>query len=102
MIKFDKQLLDRAKELIGTITNEFYYEIANEVESDHWFNYRQKIIDGISNYNNKGHSKHDFDTIRKSIYRNHKEDIVKDLNQDLLEEIEDLKKRLENAYSSRF
>ncbi len=102
MIKFDKLLVERAKDLMETITNDFYYDIANEVEGDHWTNYRNKLLDGLCNYDNKSHSKHDFDKIRKAIYKNHKEEIVKDLNQDLLEEVKDLKKKLEDAYLSRF
>ena len=98
MTKFEKELKEKAVDVIEGITTEFYFDIVNEVESDQWDNYRSKIINGICDYSNKDHSKHDFEKIRKAIYRKHKADIVNDLNQDLLKEIERLKKLLEEPF----
>ena len=103
MVKFEQKLKERAVEVMKDITNDFYTDILNEIESDHWTNYRTKLLEGLCNYENaKKHSKHDFDRIRRSIYENHKEEIVKDLNQDLLAEIEDLKRQLKRAYERSF
>ena len=102
MTKFEKRLKEKAIEIIKEITTDFYCDILNEIESDHWTNYRTKIVNGLSDYTNKHKSgSYDFDRIRKSIYRNHKSEIIKDLNQDLLQEIERLKSQLEQAYSSK-
>ena len=103
MIKFEKRLKERAVEIMKDITTDFYCDILNEVESDHWSNYRTKLLNALCDYNNKGkQGAHDFDRIRKAIYRKHKEDIVKDLNQDLLDEIKDLKRELRRSYENRF
>lgn len=102
MLKFEKVLKEKAFKVIEEFSTDFYCNILHEIESDHWANYRSKILNGMSNYGNKNESKYDFDRIRKSIYKNHKEEIVKDLNQDLLKEIEDLKKELARSYSKSF
>ena len=99
MTKFEKKLKEKALQVMKEITNDFYSDILSEIESDHWTNYRTKLLNGLCNYCNKDkQGKYDFDRIRKAIYENHKEEIVKDLNQDLLAEIEDLKHRLKRAY----
>lgn len=98
MTKFEKALKEKAVDVIKGITTEFYYDIVNEVESDQWVNYRSKILNGLCDYNNKTHSKHDFDRIRKAIYRANKTEIVKDLNQDLLAEIARLNKMLTDPF----
>ena len=100
MNKFEQKLKEKALEVMEQITTDFYVDIVNEVESDHWTNYRTKLLNGLCDYsNNKSkHGNHDFDRIRKAIYENHKKEIVKDLNQDLLAEIEDLKRQLKRAY----
>ena len=99
MNKFEKKLKEKTLEIMGDIACEFYCDILNEVESDHWTNYRSKLLKGLCNYSNKEkQGSYDLDRIRKAIYENHKEEIVKDLNQDLLAEIEDLKRQLKRAY----
>lgn len=99
MNKFEKKLKEKALEIMRDVASEFYCDILNEVESDHWTNYRSKLLKGLCNYSNKQkQGSYDFDRIRKAIYENHKEEIVKDLNQDLLAEIEDLKRQLKRAY----
>jgi len=99
MTKFEKKLKEKALEVMEGITNDFYSDILSEIESDHWTNYRTKLLNGLCNYSNKDkQGKYDFDRIRKAIYERHKEEIVKDLNQDLLAEIEDLKRQLKRVY----
>ena len=94
MIKFEKTLKESAKQIMSEFSTEFYYDILSEIESDQWTNYRTKIVTAICDYGNKKNMSYDFDRIRKSIYRHHKEEIVKDLNQDLIEEIIKLKKQI--------
>ena len=96
MIEFEKALKEKAIKIIEDFSTNFYFNVLNEIESDHWTNYRTKILTGLCNYtDNKNHLKYDFARIRESIFRHHKEEIIKDLNQDLLEEIERHKKRIE-------
>jgi hypothetical protein len=91
MIKFEKELKESAIKIMQNITNEFYYDIVNEIESDQWSNYRSKILDYLKGYKS-GHCEYDFNTIRRAIYMNHKDEIVKDLNQDLLKKNDELRR----------
>ena len=94
MVKFEETLKASATKIISEFSTEFYCDVLNEIESDHWANYRTKILNALCDYRNKPNNKHDFDRIRLSIWRNHKEEIIKDLNQDLIKEITDLKEQL--------
>ncbi len=98
--KFEHQLKLNAIKLMGEITDTFYSDVLHHIESDHWQNYRNTIMEGMCNYSNKEHSPHDFDRIRKAIYMYHKEEIIKDLNQDLVKEIERLKKLLSDFFKT--
>jgi len=74
---------------------DLYCDVAVFIESDSWGNFRNKLMDGFKNYNNRLiQSDYDFKEIRQAIYKEYRDDIIKDLNQDLLEEIESLKKQL--------
>ena len=60
------------------------------------------ILDGYKNYNNrKIQAAYDFKKIRAEIYKEYREDIVNDLNQDMLKEIEELKQDLERERERR-
>lgn len=90
MQRFEKELNDHAVRIIRNITTDFYSGISYNVESDHWQNFRQKIVNGICDYRNSEKFPYDFKRIRKAIYEEHKEAINNDLNQDHLKEIERL------------
>jgi len=94
MTRFEKDLNTFICDKVNEIKSEFYCKILPHIESDSWQNFRNYLINGICNYDNKQHSKSDFDRIRRSILVNHREDLVKDLNQDLIKEIERLKKEI--------
>ena len=91
---FKSKLRKAANEIISGL----YTEIPDCIESDSWTNFRNTILADLCDYRNQ-REKHgwDFKKIRQSIYEENKEQINKDLNQDLLEEIESLKKQLEYA-----
>lgn len=97
--KFEIKIKEIAVDVIKDITTDFYCHVLNEIESDHWQNYRTKLINGLCDYSNKDKATYDFSRIRKAIYDNHKDEIVKDLNQDLLKQIEDLKRTISNLRS---
>lgn len=90
--KFKDQLKKSAEEVIADL----YCDVAVHIESDSWTNFRNEIMAGFKNYDNrKIQSEYDFAKIRKEIYKEFRADIVADLNQDLLKENEDLKKQIE-------
>lgn len=86
--KFKENLSKAAKEAIGDL----YVDIGCYVESDSWTNYRNSLMNGLKNYNNRKEFRYPFDEIRAQIYKEFREDIIADLNQDLLKEVEELKK----------
>ena len=95
--KFKESIKKSAEQAIGDL----YCDVALYIESDSWSNFRNQLMDGFKNYNNrKIQSKYDFKDIRQAILEEYKEEILKDLNQDLIEEIEKLKKQLE--YERKF
>lgn len=96
--RFKEQLKEVADEAIGGL----YIDVAFHIESDSWGNYRNQLMDGLTNYGNrKLQGEHDFKKIRQSILANHREEIIADLNQDLVEEVESLKKQIEQLYKNR-
>lgn len=89
---FKAQVTKAADEAIGKL----YCEMSSYIESDSWSNFRNEIMDGFKDYDNrKIQSAYDFKAIRQSILKHHREDIINDLNQDSLDEIEVLKKQIE-------
>lgn len=94
--KFKAELKKAANEVIG----ELYCDVVMYIESDSWTNYRNQLMNGLKNYSNrKIQGEYDFKEIRQAILKEHKDDIINDLNQDMLAEIESLKKQLEHQCS---
>ena len=92
--RFKSKLKEAADEAIG----ELYCDVATYIETDSWSNFRNQIMEGFKNYDNrKIQSEYDFKEIRAEIYKEYRDDIIADLNQDLLKENEKLKKDLEQA-----
>jgi hypothetical protein len=87
--------------VIDELMGQLYCDVAYYIESDSWTNYRNDLMDGFRGYKNNGKHQYDFKELRQSIYKNHKEEIIKDLNADLLEENEKLKKQLEELINSK-
>lgn len=86
-----KKVLD---ELLDEYLGQVYCELLPEIESDSWSNYRNQLMEGFRNYDNRlVQNRWDFDKIRTEIYKQHREDIIKDLNQDHLKKIEELEKQ---------
>ena len=82
--------------LLDEVMCDLYTDVSFYIEGDHWTNYRNALMDGFRGYKqgNSNHE-HDYKELRQTIYKNHKEEIVKDLNQDLVSEIDELKKHIE-------
>jgi hypothetical protein len=99
-------MLSKFKEQINKIANEtisdLYVNILPYIESDVWNNFRNELVDGFRDYNNrKIQGKYEFKEIRTKIYKDFREEIIKDLNADLVEENERLKKTIEYFQNSR-
>jgi len=89
--------------LVEEVMQNLYCDVSMHVESDHWINYRTQILQGLSSYkeNNKKHGIA-FDELRKYIYESNKEQIIKDLNQDLVEENLKLKSENESLFEKLY
>lgn len=78
--------------LLDEVMGDLYTDVSYYVDSDHWVNYRNALMDGFNGYTHgKPDHKYCYKELRQAIYKNHKEEIVKDLNQDLVEENERLR-----------
>ena len=92
MDKFKVKMLEVCEDALS----ELYTDVSMYVESDHWQNYRNQIMAGFKNYDNrKIQAEHDFAKIRKEIYKEFREQLIPDMNKDLLEEIDRLKKQID-------
>lgn len=90
--RFKKAAMKALEESMAT----FYSETLEYIESDSWFNFRDQIMEGFKNYNNrKIQNAYDFDTIRKEIYKQFRDELIVDLNQDLLKKIEQLEREVD-------
>jgi len=88
---FKAKLMQAAQEVISVL----YTDVAIHIESDSWQNYRNAMMDGFKNYNNRHvQGEFDFKKIRRAIYEEFRDEIIEDLNQDMVEEIESLKKQV--------
>ena len=86
----------RLAKLLDEVMSDLYTDVSYYIESDHWTNYRNVLMDGFKGYKHgKANHEYDYKELRQAIYKNHKEEIVKDLNQDLIEENERLKSQIE-------
>lgn len=95
-----QELIDKFKHELKLIANgvlgELYVDIAHHIESDAWNNYRNDMMAGFRNYGNRMiQGEHDFKTIRQEIYKEFRDEIITDLNQDLVNEVAELKANLE-------
>ena len=92
MDSFKPKLVKMMEEVLGDL----YTDVSYYVDSDHWTNYRNALMDGFKGYGGgKPNHEYDYKELRQAIYRNHKEEIVHDLNQDILDENEQLKAQVE-------
>ena len=96
-----QELIERFKQQLKTAAEfaftDFYTNILPYIESDSWLNFRNQMLEGFLNYNNrKIQGEYDFKQLRQQIYREFRDDIIKDLDQDNLEEIERLKREIEH------
>ena len=72
---------------VKSLMEDLYTDVVPYIESDSWCNYRNKMMDGFKGYGNEsGSHDHAYKELRQAIYKANKDEILKDLNQDLVEE----------------
>ena len=101
-----RALIDRFKVALKAAADEaidgLYCDIVPHIESDSWTNYRNDLMDGFRNYDNrKVQNPSDFKEIRQQIYKDFRDEIIDDLNQDMVKEIEGLKDQLRFIQDAR-
>lgn len=89
-------IIDRLKvemaKVCEKVISDFYINIGCYIETDSWTNYRNSIMAGLKNYG--GDLRWDYKKVREEIFKEHREEIINDINKDLLEEIASLKEEL--------
>ena len=94
--------VDEIKKKVSEMISTFYVEELPYIESDTWLNFRNEIMDGFKDYKNrKIQGEYDFKEIRQAILKVYREELIIDLNQDMVEEIASLKKRIENMQEAQ-
>jgi len=79
------------KKAAGEVISNLYCDVLQYIESDSWTNFRNDLMSGLTSYPNRRiQGEYDFKKIRKQIFEDFKEEIIKDLDQDNLEKIEEL------------
>lgn len=95
-----ENIKSKVRKAVSDAIGDLYVDIPDYIESDSWSNFRNTILAGLCDYRNLQKYRYDFKKIRAAIYEQFKEEITKDIGKDLAEEIEDLKKRLAEAYEA--
>lgn len=91
------------KKMMDEVLSDLYIDVSYYIESDHWTNYRNALMDGFKGYTGgKPDHAYDYKELRQAIYRNHKEEIVADLNADLVLENERLQKLVDDLRQQIF
>lgn len=87
--------------LCESTLSDLYCEVAAYIESDSWINFRNDLLTGLTNYpNSKIQGEYDFKKIRQAILREHRSEIVADLNKDLVQENEALKAEIQELHEA--
>ena len=93
-------------ELLNEVMADLYTDVSYYVDSDHWTNYRNALMDGFKGYKHgKTNHAYEYKELRQAIYKNHKAEMVSDLNQDIVIENDELKrqiKQLQKQLSDRY
>ena len=85
----------KMKKICDETLGELYVDVSMYIESDNWTNFRNELMDGFQDYRNeKIQGQFDFKKIRAKIFEEYREEIIKDLPADLIEEIKSLKEKI--------
>ncbi len=92
--KLIDQFKERLIEVAEEVLKDLYTDVVVYIESDSWTNFRKELMQGFKGYNVRAESYYDFKEIRKQIYEEYRDEIIKDLDQDNLNRIESLEKEV--------
>jgi len=94
--RFKEDMKETVERVSTKYLDEFYTDIMPYIESDSWGNYRNSICDAIRDYSKfRERDKLQAQSIREYLLKNHKEELVNDLNKDLLDRIASLENAIE-------
>ncbi|WP_205688931.1 hypothetical protein, partial [Candidatus Macondimonas diazotrophica] len=87
----------KVSEIVEEVLDSLYTDVSYHIESDHWSNYRHALLEGFKDYKN-GKADHSiaYAELRMAIYKNNRDEIVQDLNQDLVAENDRLRKEVKD------
>lgn len=103
MERFRQMIANVARDCIDEAVSNIYCDVIPNIESDSWTNFRNALMDGLCDYGNRrDHKDYDFKRIRQAILAEHREEIIADLNQDLLDEVESLKSTIDMIQRNRY
>lgn len=94
MDNFKAALMKAAGSFIEEASSEFYTNVIQHVESDSWANFRNELLDGLTDYRNQAHAEYDYAKIRRAMFEEYRAEIIQDMNQDLVKEIDSLKEHI--------
>lgn len=102
MDSFKPVITKLVTEAVEAVMSDLYCNVSFYVESDHWENYRLTLLDGFKNYKRgESNHEHDFDKLRRAIWQNHRDEMIKDLNQDLVNENQELREEIKRLKGFR-
>ena len=81
---------------------DLYCDVSCYIESDHWQNYKNKIMYGLTDWRNCREHEHDFKQIRRAMFEEYKEEIMKQMPEELIRENKELKERLASLRESMY
>ena len=86
----------KMKQIAEEVISDLYCDAGDYIESDAWNNFRCTLMAGFQNYSNRHRQgEYDFAKIRAEIFKQFRDEIIPDLNQDLVKENNALKEEIE-------
>lgn len=90
---------ERMRKIVDEVMRDAYVECMPWIEADSWGNMRNHMLSWLQGYRELPNW--DRKRVREAIYKEYREDIIRDLNQDHIERIKELEKWLEEERKFR-
>jgi hypothetical protein len=102
-----QMILDAFKERMAKVAkealNDMYTDVIGYIESDSWTNFRNQMMEGFKDYNNrKIQDLYAFKEIRAQIFKDFREEIMKEMPDELVKENESLKAEMKWMRERRY
>jgi hypothetical protein len=95
--KFKQKIRTEINKISEEVISDFYTDVLPFIESDAWLNMKITLMSEIEDYKNNG--SWEMKKIRDKIFKEHYDEIVKDVNADLLQENVQLNKEMDDLRS---